>query len=80
MIGQLGWQRCGTGPRCPHNPVFQYAVHLAEPLNNFPPGMWLILLWETQWIIVQVSALQNSTGNHFFSIHDISYFCYVCVT
>lgn len=66
-------------PMPPHSTVFQYAVHLAEPLKDFPPGMWLILLWGTEWIIVQVCAPQTSTGNDLFSIHDISCFryCYV---
>lgn len=69
-------------PLPPHSPVFQYAVHLAEPLKDFPPGMWLILLWETEWIIVQVFASQTSTGNNLFFIHDISCkrYCYVNVS
>lgn len=68
-------------PLPPHSAVSQYAVHLAEPLKDLPPGMWLLLLWETEWIIVQDSACQTSTGNNFFSVHDRSCrrYCYANV-
>lgn len=72
MIVPLSWMRCGTGPCCPHTSLF---------FNT--PSIWLsrsktfhqecgLHVCEKQWIIVQVSASQTSTGNHFFFIHDIS--------